>query len=314
MDFNAPMQALWSYFNGNNATKVQPAPQPTQSSGGGLAKGPGVYKPFRPPENESYVDFYPTQKYIDKNQAPMKVPLSQLDALAKSEAIARKKGYFNDDTLKYYLPSALAEGRWDKADYGVNYASVNYGTNETKAAKEARLKAKDYHDQFMTLVENHHQVPKGINLSPTVEALHREQNKYNAIPLDDRVWGGTEKQQRLRQIADELGVGHLAQQVTSIPKDKTEYAKYDYYDPQTTQDINERASLKTLALANKYHENNGKLQGLPLWERYNGSGWEARRYVRRLKEADDLLYHPKNKDSHNVYKNRVKYWEDKLKD
>ena len=241
-----------------------------------------------------YVEFYPSQEYIDKNWAPVKVPLSSFNSLAKSQAIAEKKGILAPETTKYYLPSALTEGRFD--DYGVNEVNVNYNTAMPKAARDADLMSQDYLGQLNTLTSYMNANPRTTkNWGPTVRAVGKEMKKYSDLPYDDRVWSGNERQQRLRVLADELGIGHLASQ--EIENE----AKYDRYNPRTTDSQDERAAIKTLALANKYHEANGKAKGLKLWEMYNGAGPQAREYVKKLKHADEMMLHPANKDMYNAY-------------
>ena len=241
-----------------------------------------------------YVEFYPSQEYVDKDWAPVKMPLSSFNSLAKSQAIAEKKGILSPQTTKYYLPSALTEGRFD--DYGVNQVDVNYGTAMPKKARDADLMAQEYQGQLNTLTSYMHDNPNMTkNWGPTVKAVGTEMKKYSDLPYDDRVWSGTEKQQRLKTIADTLGISHLASQ--EIEND----AKYDRYNPRNTESQNERAAIKTLALANKYHESGGKANGLKLWEMYNGAGPKAREYVGKLKHADEMMLHPANKDMYNAY-------------
>lgn len=241
-----------------------------------------------------YVEFYPSQEYIDKNWAPVKVPLSSFNSLAKSQAIAEKKGILAPETTKYYLPSALTEGRFD--DYGVNQVDVNYGTAMPKKARDANLTAEEYQGQLSILGSYMHDNPRTTkNWGPTVQAVGREMKKYSDVQYDDRVWSGNERQVRLRKLADDLGIGHLASQ--EVEDD----AKYDRYNPRNTDSQDERASIKTLALANKYHEAGGKASGLKLWEMYNGAGPKAREYVGKLKHADEMMMHPANKDMYNAY-------------
>jgi hypothetical protein len=241
-----------------------------------------------------YVEFYPSQEYIDKNWAPVKVPLNSFKSLAKSQAIAEKQGILSPETTKYYLPSALTEGRFD--DYGVNQVDVNYGTAMPKKARDADLVAQDYLGQLNTLNSYMQANPKTTkNWGPTIQAVGREMKKYSDVQYDDRVWSGNERQVRLRKVADALGIGHLASQEVEAD------AKYDRYNPRNTESQDERAAIKTLALANKYHEAGGKAHGLKLWEMYNGAGPKAREYVGKLKHTDEMMLHPANKDMYNAY-------------
>ena len=245
-----------------------------------------------------YVEFYPSQEYIDKNWAPFRVPIKAFNSLAKSQAIAEKRGILSPETTKYYLPSALREGRFsgEMNDYGVNQVDVNYGTAMPKKARDADLMAQEYQGQLNTLTSYMHDNPNTTkNWGPTVRAVGTEMKKYSDLPYDDRVWSGNERQQRLRVLADELGIGHLAAQ--EIEKD----AKYDRYNPRNTSSQDEIAAIKTLALANKYHESNGKASGLKLWEMYNGAGPKAREYVKNLEHTNEMMNHPANKDMYKAY-------------
>lgn len=254
--------------------------------------------------NKDYVEFYPTQEYIDKNWAPFRIPVAAFNSLAKSQAIAEKRGILSPETTKYYLPSALREGRFtgELNDYGVNQVDVNYGTAMPKKARDANLTAEEYLGQLSTLGSYMHDNPNTTkNWGPTVQAVGREMKKYSDMPYDDTIWSGNERHKRLRVIADNLGIGHLASQEIEIPKGQKDFAKYDRYNPRNTSSQDEIAAIKTLALANKYHESGGKASGLKLWELYNGEGPKARQYVRDLKHIDEMMLHPANKDMYNAY-------------
>jgi len=243
--------------------------------------------------DKDYVEFYPSQEYIDKNWAPVKVPINSFTSLAKSQAIAEKKGILSPETTKYYLPSALTEGRW--GDYGVNEVAVNYGTAMTKEAKSTLDTAEDYKRQLMTLFHNQNQIPKGVDISKTVVAIKKQKQLYEDSSTDDQLWQGNERQQRLRSVADSLGIAHLTRPTIMLD------AKYDMYRPEEASTMYDRAALKTLALANKYHESGGKASGLKLWEMYNGAGPKAREYVKKVKHTDEMMSHPANKDMYNAY-------------
>jgi hypothetical protein len=156
--------------------------------------------------------------------------------------------------------------------------------------------SQDYLGQLNTLTSYMNANPQTTkNWGPTVRAVGSEMKKYSDLPYDDRVWSGNERQKRLRVLADELGIGHLASQ--EIEND----SKYDRYNPRNTSSQDEIAAIKTLALANKYHESGGKASGLKLWEMYNGAGPKAREYVKNLKHTDEMMLHPANKDMYNAY-------------
>ena len=248
-----------------------------------------------------YVEFYPSQEYIDKNWAPVKMPLSSFNSLAKSQAIAEKKGILAPETTKYYLPSALTEGRF--GDYGVNEVAVNYGTPITKDVKDVLATEQDYKQQLMALFRNQSQIPKGIDISKTGAELKKQRQAYGDASTDESLWPGNESQKRLREVASSLGVDHLVSpKILKIKQgDTLADSKYDMYDPKDTSSLDERAALKTLAVANKYHESGGKANGLKLWELYNGAGPKAREYVKKVQHADEMMTHPANKDMYNAY-------------
>lgn len=66
------------------------------------------------------MDFYPPG-YKGKGWAPEQIPEANLKQLARKERYASKKAQ------KYYLPVALAEGRWGEND------NTSYGMNATDA-------------------------------------------------------------------------------------------------------------------------------------------------------------------------------------
>ena len=262
---------------------------------------------------QDFVEFYPSQEYIDKNWAPFKIPLRAFNSLAKSQAIAEKRNILGPETTKYYLPSALREGRFtgELNDYGVNQVDVNYGTAMPKKARDADLTAQDYQGQLAILGSYMHDNPNTTqNWGPTVRAVGAEMKKYSDLPYDDKVWSGNERHKRLRTIADTLGIGHLASQEIEIPKGEKEFAKYDRYNPRNTSSQDEIAAIKTLALANKYHEAKGKASGLKLWELYNGEGPKARQYVKDLQHIDEMMLHPANKDMYAAYNKLVQHYRD----
>lgn len=272
-------------------------------------------------QTPSTVTFYPSQEYFDKNWAGQEVPLDSLRALAKSQAFAEHTGMLDSDTTKYYLPSALTENRW--ADYGVNQVDIN---NRTAPAKEwntisnardaAVLKAlksgKINPDEYKSF-------KKWGDINPEkVPGLDR----LNELFYGEQFWPSTKVPDRtnaLRQKAYQLGFDTYRTEV--MPNQGSPgYGKYDVYNPipdQTGTDIlpiedyHKNAALKTLALLNRQDET-GK-SGLDLWEKYNGSGPEAKRYKRRVSEAYDIMNHPKNRDMWNAYNNMVNQYRLELK-
>lgn len=271
-----------------------------------------------PPQAPTEVGFYPSQDYIAKNWAPAKVPLESLRALARSQAEAEHHGLLDPETTKYYLPSALTEGRFN--DYGVNQVLLNYGTAPSSAIAPQIAKATDYDTQRLHLLDivNKASANKGSHLlksyMPTLDALNAEGNKLKTVGYEDKVWPPSESFNKLRAVADKLGLDDPGEE--SIIKG----AKYGSYYPTvsnrtddslSSEEYRRNASLKTLALINKVAES-GKT-GLDAWKAYNGAGPEANRYKKRVSHAYDMMNHPANKDMWNAYNNMVNQYKLELK-
>ena len=277
--------------------------------------------------NNQYVPYWPTEDYINPTKrnkgtpwGAMQVPVDSLRALARSEAIANVNGILDRDTSKYYLPSALVEGRWN--DYGVNNVDVNYRSAPPKAIQSQIKQATDYDQQLSHLshiVDKQKDQEAATKLfefyKPTINALEQQSEKYKKSGYDDRVWGGNQDYNSITEVANRLGIRKRASQEIENG------AKYDRYYPifdqtgngelSTPNDYHTNAALKTLALYNKVKES-GKT-GLDAWERYNGDGPDARQYRKKIEATHDLMSHPKNKDFYNLYRNLVKNYENELK-
>jgi hypothetical protein len=264
------------------------------------------------------VGFYPSKEYLDKNWAPTTVPLDSLRALARSQAEAEYHGLLDKETTKYYLPSALTEGRFD--DYGVNQVQLNYGSAPPSAIAPQIAKATDYDTQRAHLFDVVNKTPDSkrsallASYNPTIDALYREAEKYKKTGYEDKAWAPGQSFNKLRAIADKLGLDDPTEE--QINKG----AKYGTYDPthetaqfgeMTPEDYRRNASLKTLAVINKVQES-GKT-GLDAWKAYNGAGSEAERYKKRVSHAYDMMEHPANKDMWNAYQNMVKQYRLELK-
>lgn len=59
------------------------------------------------------ISYYPSQKYLDKNWAPEKVPASVVEAIAKNAVRAERGGLLDRTTADKLLPIGLTEGRYD---------------------------------------------------------------------------------------------------------------------------------------------------------------------------------------------------------
>lgn len=271
------------------------------------------------------VDFYVDRNYLEPTQdnkgkpwAPYKVPVPALNALAKSEAYALHKGLIQPDTAKYYLASALKEGRWN--DYGVNEVLVNNKTAPTPEFEQVQKRRNELVQQNKSKLN-----PKTLeiynkygyvnpNLVPGMDRL-------NQLYQDEQVWP-TEKVpkpvEQLRQAMTALGFRNRDTDVR--PAEGGGFVKSDMYRPaypykdKTELEYREdaldyNANLKTAALLNKVKEKG--VSGLEAWKRYNGGGKAAEEYKNKVNEIHTNLDHPKNKDSAKAYRNIVnKYLEE----
>lgn len=262
------------------------------------------------------VGFYPTQDYIEKNWAPTKVSLDSLRALAKSQAEAEHHGILDSETTKYYLPSALTEGRW--TDYGVNHVDLDYGSNPKTTAVPGLKKADEYQAQLDHL-QNLLAVSKNPNelntrWSPVFNALETEKEKALKAAYSDETWPGGPKYQKLRALADKLGLDDPnAQEIFKGTKFARYYPTVDQVGDEklSPEAFRRNAALKTLALANKVSES-GKT-GLDAWQAYNGAGPLSREYKKKVAHTYDMMEHPANKDMWNAYQNMVKQYKLELK-
>ena len=271
------------------------------------------------------VSFYPTQDYLAPTEnnkgtpwAGMKAPLESIRALAKSQAIAEHNKLVDPETAKYYLASALTEGRF--GDYGVNQVDLNYGSAPPSNIAPQIKQSADYDTQRDHLLKVLNNTPKAQaealrkSYQPTLEAINKTGETYKTPGYEDTAWAPGASYGKLRSIADKLGLDDPnAQEIDKGAK----YGRYYPTADQTGNDIlptdayHRNAALKTLALVNKVQES-GKT-GLDAWQAYNGSGPEARRYKQRVSDAYDNLSHEKNKDMWNAYQNMVKQYKLELK-
>ena len=272
------------------------------------------------------VSFYPTQDYLEPTErnkgtpwAAMKMPLESYRALARSQAIAEHNGLVDPETAKYYLASALTEGRF--ADYGVNQVDLNYGTGAPSNIAPQIKQATEYEtqrDRLHKLISKEPTEEQRRKLSkfysPTLNALYNESDKLKEAGYADKAWTPGASYGRLRGIADTLGLD-------DPNAEEIQYgAKYGRYYPTVdqigndiipTEGYHRNAAIKTLGLVNKIQES-GKT-GLDAWQAFNGKGPDARRYRQRVSDAYDNLSNEKNKDMWNAYNNLVKQYKEELK-
>lgn len=254
--------------------------------------------------------FYPSQTYLDKNQAPEKIPLGAVDALAYSQAVAEHHGLLDPETTKYYLPSAITEGRWD--DFGVNQVAVNQRNtpkpewNQIQAVRdkvmtEAYKQGKVSKESYLKGYKKYNYADEDIPGIKQLNQLMNSEQYWDSSKVPDRV-------NKVRNAADKLGFSGYS---TEIRPTNGGFGKFDmYYPEESRMDLmspdtwRTNAAHKTLALVNKIDES-GKT-GLELWKKFNGAGPDADRYAKRLTEAYNMMDHPANKDMANAYNNMVK--------
>jgi len=262
--------------------------------------------------------FYPSQDYLDKGWAPMEVDVGPIQALAKSQALAEHHGLIDSETAKYYLPSALREGRWE--DYGVNQVAINQ--RNTPDPEWHKIQAA--RDKVMTEAYQKGQVTpasylkgyKGYNYADTkVPGI----SQLNELMNSEQYWDSSkvpESVKRTRDAANKLGFDRY---YTEIRPTGSGFGKYDMYTPSeggdtgmySPENLAKNAALKTLALINKKEET-GRT-GLDLWERYNGAGPMAKKYKRNLEQTYNLMEHTSNKDMWKAYNNMVNQYKMELK-
>ena len=332
MDFNAPMNALWNYFNGNKATKVQPAPQMKQGPVGGLAQmmqaagqqpmamsgggkvGKVRYIAEKPEPGEATVKFYPTKDYIHPTEtnkgtawAPLQMPVTAFKSLAKAHAEALDLNIIDSDTSKYILSGGLREGRW--GDYGVNQVDVNYKTpppphlrsmvaNSDKVA--ADLKAAQLAEQEAIKKGN---VDASVKHHRNIQSLQANLSLLDDLILKDEKWTGAKSHAELTKKAQLLGLPESTNQ--ELIRDKNTgklLTKVDRYRPDYSRSQDERARFVPFALANKIDELPKGAKGLRVYQAFIGGGPLAKIRAGQQSEMQDYVTeHPKNKDSHNAY-------------
>jgi len=325
MDWNAPMQALWSYFHGNNDGNSQQSDIQAQQQLGlantqalqGMLQG-GV--PFhgqadKPPKGEATVKFYPTKDYIEPTEtnkgtawAPLQMPVTSFTSLAKAHAEALDKNIIPKETADYILSGATREGRWD--DYGVNHVAVNYYSPPPK--------------HLQPMVENSNRVAAEINQLKKAEersvrlgdtdssvkyrtkrkGLEADLTLLDEMILKDEKWTGTGPYNELSRKAELLGIPRSTnQEIVRDPETGKLKTKVDVYRPTSQMTQDERAKYVPFALANKSQELGGRLKGLPVYQAFIGGGKEARiRAAQQSEMHDYITQHPKNRDSNIAYR------------
>lgn len=324
MDWNAPMQALWSYFNGSNSQDQAPSvsvPQQLAQQAQIMMQGKAGlaalknYKPIadKPTPGEATVKFYPTRNYLEPTDvnkgtpwAPYEMPVTSFAALANAEALARHHNIIDPETANYMLSGATREGRHD--DYGVNKVDINYYSPPPK--------------HLQGMIENSNQVAADINNLTKAEeravklgdldsaaryrtkrsGLEADLTLLDSMILKDEKWVGTGPYKELTKKAELLGIPvSTNQELIRDPNTGKLITKVDRYLPQGTQE--QKAKYVPLALANKIQELGGKAKGVDVYRAFIGGGKAANIRANQQEQMNDYItQHPKNKDSLYAYK------------
>ena len=318
MDFNAPMQALIGYFNGNKAPIPQAAPPAVapivQSHAPRYDKKRNPLSDL-PLPNEKTVDIYPTANYLVPTkenkgipQAALKVPVDYINSLARARGKSKSIGLLDDETHDQMLPLAIRESRFD--DYGNNGVYVDYRTPPPKhlndvIAKSNDLALKQRQMEMKSKIAakagnkdlEYHYDTLSMKLQESVEAL-------DAKLLADPNW--TSRAEAYKDITDKalkLGLKQSTNQETIRDKVTGKLiSKADVYRTGAKDSYDTRALHVPLALYVKSKEQPG-LKGLALAKYYIGSGKDADIRIKQQAEIYKNLTHLKNKDIYNAYNN-----------
>lgn len=276
---------------------------------------------------------YPTKRYVSENLAGEQIPIETLKALAKSHADALHLGILPKGTTDYYLPSALAEGRF--GSFGVNQVAVDEGIappKDFKVVAEARDNAvkQAYKDKKITKDE-YVSFKKWGDVDPAkVPGL----DKLNELFYSEDLYSSknpSDKAQDVRNASFKLGFPTYS---TDIMRTGSGYSKQDIYHPDQSalgetalalypESLAKNAAMKTLALINKQKETN-ITDPLELWTAFNGLGVRKDEtgkviaspeiYKAKLTEIKNMLEDPANAPLKTTYDGLVNaYLTGKLK-
>jgi len=351
MDFNAPMQALWSYFNGKGDGSTPPvnqAPQQqnlssyTPTTVSAQTSTPGTYGPLAskwnvspttgkpiadtPHPDEVTMDIYPTIHSLEptkinrgKPWAGQKVPTGFLDGLAYAETKARNVGGFDEDTLKQFLPLATRESRY--SDYGNNGVNVDYRTPPPAKlapliSKADALKAEE--TRLETLSQKAYQSKNNEAFGDLV--LKRKNIKMQREKLDNEILANPDWVSRANSYkditskAEQLGLKRSENQELIRDSKGRIISKVDVYRAKDTDPYAIKALHVPLALYNKKIAENPNATGLELTKRFVGAGEAAD--ARNKQEAhigSNIYTHKKNKPILEYYNSRLKHHSTNIK-
>ena len=323
MDFNAPMNALWNYFNGNKATKVQPAPQMQQ---GALTQGPKLVpssqqqlqwrtgtnkKPVAdlPDPDEVALDVYPTIHSLQPTKlnkgtpwAGQKIPTGYLDGLAYAEHKAREVGGLDEDTLKQFLPLATRESRYHEGTaYGNNGVFVNYKTPPPKDLQGII-------DQSNTYASLENRAYDSGNMR-VFDEFNKKRVALDAQLLADPRWKSrAESYHKVTKYATDLGLEQSTnQEIIRDPVTFKLIGKADRYMAADNAPYAIKALHVPLALYNKRYGEDREGSGLELTKKFIGGGKEANARSKHEAQITEAIYHPKNKAVLDYYTERIKH-------
>jgi hypothetical protein len=321
MDFNAPMHALWNYFNGNKTTPsanqtqpqvaiAQQIQQPAMQQGGaGLGS---LFKQVaeKPEPDETTIKVYPTIHSLEPTKlnkgtpwAGQEVPTGYIDGLAYAKAKAKSVGGLDEDTLNQFLPLATRESRYHGGTaYGNNGVYVNYKTPPPKDLQgiinQSNTYAKLENDAF----------DKG-NMRVFDEFNKKREGLEAQLLADPRWQSRADSYHKVTKYATDLGLKQTTrQEITRDPKTHEFVGKADVYMANEKDPYAVKALHVPLALYNKRYGEDRAGTGLELTKSFVGGGKEAA--ARNAQEADigeNIFTHYKNKPLLDYYNSRVEH-------
>jgi len=213
------------------------------------------------------VPYYPNEKYIARNLAPEKFPLSSLRELAYAQRDAVKAGVLPSTLAQMMLPNALIEGRPD--DFGVNEGFGYPPSPET-----------DRRMQLMGLRVAQND-PKRLKNSPEFQS---DVAKYG-------LQGAAERDH--------------ARQVQNYDVERMPGYSYNYVDDGEQRNPRVAARLAALVLAQKA-KSFGEENAIERWNGkgrvMNGPDVaDSKNHVRKVTEMQRMLAHPKNQTLRDIY-------------
>ena len=323
MDWNAPMHALWSYFNSPTDGATTPTNQPTPQ--GGMLAGPQATPPQqqlqwltgpnkkaiadRPDPDEISLDVYPTIHSLEptklndgKPWAGQKIPTGYLDGLAYAEAKARAVGGLDEDTLKQFLPLATRESRYHKGTaYGNNSVLVNYKTPPPKDLQGII-------EQSNTYASLENRAFDSGNISIAEEFKKKREALDNQLLADPRWKSRADSYHKVTKYATDLGLPQsTTQEIVRDEKTGKFITKADRYMAEDNAPYAVKALHVPLALYNKKVGEGNDVSGLDLTKKFVGGGKAANIRNKQEEHISEAMYHPKNKPVLDYYTQRVQH-------